>query len=160
MIESRHKRPPLATIICIYMIVTAFIPVQLMWILLWGWFHSILNNLSIPPLMPRTPISLMICALAVAGAIALWLMHRSAFFLLAIRPILSLLLFLIRLPHALAFFHRMSATSRSVAASAIRLSLASIILEWLLNILIVWYVYRITAPQRFYPEPVAPELTT
>jgi hypothetical protein len=153
---NESRRPPLATIICIYLIVTAFIPLTVMWILVWGWFHSIYNY---PPILLHTPMSWLMCILSIAGAVMLWQMRRVAFFLLAIRYTLSLALLIINIPHRIAFLHRMSAISHSVASSIIRLSLTSIVTEWLLNALIVWYVYRITAPQRFSAESADIEAT-
>src|ERR1035438_775816 len=79
MNESHPTRPPLATIICIYLAVTAFIPLEFMWILLWGWLHSFSNYPSILLLLPHTPMPLVICALALVGTIALWQMPRAAF---------------------------------------------------------------------------------
>ena len=152
MNEPRPKRPTLATIICIYLAVTAFIPVSIMWILVWGWFHSIFNY---PPILLQTPISWLLCTLAIAGVIALWQMRRAAFLLLVARFVLSLTILVFNLPHSLAFLHRLSAISRRVGDSANRLIVASTVVEWLLNALIVWYVYRITAPQRLSPESAA-----
>ena len=145
-------RPRLATITCIYLVVTAFIPMPTMWILIWGWFHSVFIYDS----TLRTPFSLVVCALAIAGAITVWQMRRAAFFLLAVRFILSMALLVIIFPRSLDVFHRVSAISRSVANLAMRLGLAGIVTEWLLNALIVWYVYRITAPRRFSPGPTNP----
>jgi hypothetical protein len=156
--ESRPARPLLATVICTYLIVTLFIPLQVMGILLWGWFHSVFNY---PPiLLPRSPMLLMVWTLAVAGTIALWQMRRAAFFLLAARFALSLTILVIDFPRRMAFFHRMSATlPRTVANSAMRASLASTVGEWLLSALIVWYVYRITSPQHISAESAGTELT-
>jgi hypothetical protein len=158
MTEIGPARPPLATIICIYLIVTAFIPLQVMWILIWGWFHSIYNY---PPILLHSPMSWLMWTLAIAGAITLWQMRRVAFFLLAIRYTLSLALLVIDIPPRIAFFHRMSAIlPRSVADSAMRASVASIAAQWLLSAAIIWYVYRITPPQHVSPELADPELTT
>jgi hypothetical protein len=159
MTESHAKRPPLATIICIYLVVTVLIPLQVMGILLWGWFHSVFN---FPPiLLPRSPLLLVIWTLAIAGTVALWLMRRAAFFLLAARFALSLTILVIDLPRRMAFLHRMSVTMpRAVAVSAIRASIASTATEWLVGALIVWYVYRITSPRQFSAESAGSELIT
>ena len=146
MNESRPTRPPLATIICIYLFATAFVPLGFMWILFWGWFHALPNYPSILLLLPHSPIPLVICALALAGTIALWQMRRAAFFLLAVRFAISLAILVIRLPRSMAFFHRMSATTpRAITAPIIRDIFAVIVAQWLLDAAIVWYVYRITS---------------
>ena len=148
MNESHPTRPPLATIICIYLAVTAFIPLEFMWILLWGWLHSFSNYPSILLLLPHTPMPLVICALALVGTIALWQMHRAAFFLLAARFVLSFAIHIGRIPRLMALFHRMSATMpRAVIDSIVMPATVLIIAEWVISILIVWYVYRITWPK-------------
>lgn len=147
MNEPRPARPPLATISCIYLIVTAFIPLPIILILLWSWSNPFFH-FPLVRLLPRTSMPVVICSLAIAGAITLWQMRRAAFFLLAIRLILSIVLQVIHLPRNIAFFHRMSRISRPVADSALRMAFASIAAKWLLSALIVWYVFRITTPQR------------
>ena len=153
MNESRPTRPPLATIICIYLVATAFIPLPVMWIVSWSWFHS----LSYPPnlfLLWLSPIPLVICALALAGTIALWQMRRSAFFLLAARFALSLAILVIHLPRSTALLHRMSATMPRAITDSLetRVIFALIADQWILDAAIVWYVYRITAPQQVSAE--------
>jgi hypothetical protein len=149
--ESRPTRPPLATIICIYVVVTAFIPLPVMGILLWGWSHSVFSFPWIR-LLPHSPMPIVICALALAGTIALWQMRRVAFFLLTIRLILSLGLQAINLQHSVAFFHRMSAILPPSFTVEMRGIYAVEAAQWLLSALIVWYVYRITSPRHTSAE--------
>ena len=161
MNESRPARPPLATNICVYLIVTAVIPFQAIWIVIWGWFHSVFVNPRISLLLPHAPMPLVTCALALAGSITLWQMRRAAFFLLAGHLGFSLASTLLRLPRLIALSHRMSATlPRAVADSAMRMEFASIAAQCLLNAAIVWYVYRITSAHHFSAESAGPELTT
>lgn len=159
MTESRAARPPLATIICIYLLVTAFIPLPARWIYLFGWFHSIFIYHST---LPHTPLPLAIGVLAIAGAIALWQMRRAAFVLLAIRLVLSLLVMVINLPRSLALYHRLSTILGSALADSLeaRGILAVIVAQWLLGALIVWYVYRITLHQHVSTELAGPEPAT
>ena len=120
-------------------------------ILFWGWFHSVF--IYPPILLPHSPMPLVICTLAIAGTIALWLMLRAAFFLLTARFALSLATLVINLPSRMALFHRMSATlPRAVVDSAMRATFASIVVQCLLGALIVWYVYRITSPKNQPPS--------
>ena len=95
----------------------------------------------------------MICALAVAGAIALGQMRRVAFFLLAAHFALSFGIQILRLPRLVAFSHRMSVTLPPAIADPLVMRVTSLIVaEWvistLINILIVWYVYTIAWPKR------------
>jgi hypothetical protein len=146
--ESRPARPPLATIICIYLVVTAFIPLQILWILFWGWFHSV-YIFRLPFLLPHSFMLFAICALTFAGTIALWQVRRAAFFLLAARFALSVTGLAINLPRRVTFYHRMSATLPPVVTDSImRMTFASITAEWVLSAAIVWYVYRVTSPKR------------
>jgi len=151
--ETRQTRPPLATIICIYLIVTAFVPLSLLWIYLFGRFHSLSNgshaSLTFHPVLPHSPLAWVSCSLAIAGAIALWQLRRLAFVLLAIRLGLSLFTQVSTLTDRSSSFMRLTATMpRVVAASTVmRNNYLLIAAQWLISALIVWYVYRLTSPK-------------
>jgi hypothetical protein len=87
-------------------------------------------------------------ALALAAAIALWQMRRSAFYLLAGRVAIALVLFLVSLLHSVPPFSEhiaypvlptplMHALIRTISASFLAF-----------HVCIAWYVYNITSPQR------------
>jgi hypothetical protein len=87
--ESRPVRPSLATIICFYLVLTAFIPLPIIWISLLGRLDSAFIYSSS---LLHTPVSWLTSTLAIAAAISLWQMRPAAFFLLAIRHTLSIAL--------------------------------------------------------------------
>jgi hypothetical protein len=152
-----HPRPPLAAIICIYLTVTAFIPLSFIFIYVWGWFHSVFIYRST---LPHSPLSLAVCLLAVAGAVTLWQMRRAAFFLIVAHFLLSLLIMAVNLPRSLASFHRMSTTMPTAIFRAARmLSMYERIAQLFVSVVIVWYVYQITSRKRLTAETAEPELT-
>jgi hypothetical protein len=157
--NDRPSHPPTATVVCIYLVVTTFVPLPVIWILFWGWSHSVFNFPWLQ-LLPRSPIPIAIWALALAGAIALWQMRRAAFFLLAARLGLSLAILVIRLPRLIALFHRLSTIALHAFANSLETSgiYAAIAVQWPFDALIVWYVYRTTSPTHFHPELADPEL--
>lgn len=150
MTEPRAARPPLATVVCIYEVIVAFVSLPIAWIYLFGFFHSAPLHHSI---LPQTMLQWVSCVLAIAGAIALWQMRRAAFFLLATRFALSLLTLLIRLPREVAFSSRLRASLPPAVTDSIvlRVEYLSIIAQWIIGALILWYVYKITKPEVLHP---------
>jgi hypothetical protein len=155
--EPRPARPLLATLICIFEAFTAIVPLPLALAYLFGYFHSADYY---PSPLPRSAVSWLSSALAIAAAVTLWRMHRSASYLFAARFLLTLALFLQRLPHVLAmqalFQHRLNpayplehnlATTFWILSS---INLATIALD----ALFAFYAYRITSPKPQPPEPI------
>jgi hypothetical protein len=163
--ETRQARPPLATIICTYLIVTALVPLPLIWIYLLGWFNSLSegseSTFIFHPTLPHSPLYWVSCALAIAGAIALWQMRRLAFSLLATRLGLSLITRIITLPRGIALFRITATMPPGIAdSSALRTTYLLIVAQWIISALIVWYVYRITSPKPFVSGSAKYELHT
>jgi hypothetical protein len=154
--EPRRERPLLATAICIYEIFTAFVPLPIAWIFLFALFHSAPLHHSI---LPQSTLTWVNCALAIAGAVALWQMRRSAFFLLATRFGLSLLMSIIRLPRAIANISRLRALLPPAVIDSIVLRVGGllIIAQWVIGALIVWYVYQVTKPEAPTPPIYVPQ---
>jgi hypothetical protein len=146
MNQSPHKRPLLATVICIYEVAVSIIPVPIVLIYLFGILHS---ALSIHSLVPRSIRAWAEMVLALAGATALWHMRRAAFFLLATRFGLSLVLLLIRFPHAIALREGLMAhlTSTVTSSPVVRVMFAAICAQWIISAAIVWYAYKVTSPE-------------
>jgi hypothetical protein len=151
--HEHAERTPLATAICIYEIVIlllGLLPVALQWLNHYILATSHATHPSIPhhatPLL-QTASAWLIRVLAVAGAIMLWRMHRSAFYLLASRFVLSLILFVtvwLQAPHllsSLALPHAQLA--RLMIFGEVIRGIGIFFL--ILNALIAWVVYRITS---------------
>lgn len=154
MNEHRQARPRLATIISIYLIVEALVPLPIIWIYLFGWFHSLdegrQSAIIFASMLHRSPLSWVGCALAIVGGIILWQMRRLAFFILATRLGLSLVSSIIRLPFLIALFRR---TPHGITDSVMWTISLMIGAQWIVNALIVWYAYRITSPKQFHSAP-------
>jgi hypothetical protein len=149
MNESRPKRPPLATVICIYELATAIVPLPIAVFYLFGYLHSGLNLHS---LVPQSAWSWADVILAVAGATALWQMRRAAFFLLATRFGLSLVHFLLRFPRLIALHERLiaSLSVRTTSSPVVKVMFVAICAQWAISAAIVWYTYKVTSPE---PQP-------
>ena len=153
MTESRPVRPLLATILCIYLVVSVLVPVPIALISIWGYFHSVFIY---HPTLPHSAMSWVNCGLGITGAVALWQMRRVAFYLLATRFGLVLLL---RFPLIIAYSRRISTMPPAITHSmTVNMAYAVIVAEWILSALIVWYVYKITSPKVLSPPLSEPEL--
>jgi hypothetical protein len=141
--EVRPARPLLATLICIFEAASVVLVVAAHFLV--NYLRSIHNSLrtgqpltySPPPLtLHASPLHYAAMGLsyiiALAAAIALWQMRRSAFYLLAAGTALSLASFAVGLLRA---------------GMAIHLSQIIGLLTLVLSAAITWYAYRITLPR-------------
>ena len=145
MTQAPRPRPVLATIICIYELIVVVLGLMS------------LGSLAVihlsRPLQPYPPLfslemanSLVGLALALAVAITLWRMRRSAFYILLVRLLLGLsaLIFAFLHPaHAASATHAFHSGSFVVARALT--SLVAFLL-FCLNLAITMYVHDITAP--------------
>jgi hypothetical protein len=165
MTESRPTRPPLATIICIYEVcIAAFAVANPFLVRL-----LIAHNASMarrphpsPVFTLQSELGWLHSALAVAAAVALWQMRRSAFVLFLGRFVLGLFLSLSRLPR----FLQLTAHTRALRPPGSDASAILTLILWIiyaitvallaLNAVFAWYAYRITAPKASSPPLAEP----
>jgi len=143
--EVRPERTPVATFICAFEVAIAA------WVILGRFAVYIIRSVASSPAYHSYPTPLLQTVvrdldvlLAVAAAVTLWQMRRSAFYLLATRFVLSFVWFgwgLLR-GTSLPVAHD---GGRSEIIHVIRLLIALCLL--LLNAAITWYVYRVTKPR-------------
>ena len=163
MNESHPARPPLATIICIY---EAFIVVFGVVTQILSRYH-ISNNAntarhyhSYPVVTLQSALGWLSYALAIAAAVALWQMRRSAFVLFLTRFALGLVLSLSRLPR----FMQLAAHDRALRPPGSSALAILTLTFWIiyaitavfvaLNAFFAWYAYKITSP-KVSPPPLA-----
>jgi hypothetical protein len=152
--QARPERTPIATLICIFEAI----------IVAWTIFGRIAMHVfrgtdsarayHVPLL--QTTIKDLGILLALAAAIALWQMHRSAFYLLAIRFVLSLAWFIGSLLHA-----EVLPTLQDHTWSTIIHLLSPLfgLCFLIVSAAITWYVYNVTKPKAasiFIPEIESP----
>ncbi|MGA7159060.1 MAG: hypothetical protein WBY53_19600 [Acidobacteriaceae bacterium] len=155
MDHLRPKRPPLATLVCIYEV---FIVVFAIAAHYWLIYMTNLANQRYPnhpflhihsPTLLQSTASWLSYILALAAAIALWRMLRAAFVLLASRFLISLIWFIVGLT-------RISATPIHLSASAARLMSPTELrligfgigfIALMLSASIAWYAYDVTKTQ-------------
>jgi hypothetical protein len=154
--EPRPARTVPATLICVYEFVAAIISPPLALIYLLGLLQSA-NHYPSPLL--RSASSWLSSALAIAAAVALWRMHRSASYLFAARFLLTLALFIQRLPHVLAMQARFQSQLNPAYPLEHNLATAFWILSAInlatiaLDAVFAFYAYKITSPK---PQPPTP----
>ena len=152
MTQAHPERPLLATIISIYLVVSVLVPLPIALIYLDEFFHSVFIYHTT---LPGSAMSWVIFGLAMAGAVTLWQMRRAAFYLIATRFGLSLLL---KFKLILAYSRRVSTMPHAITHSMIvNMAYAVIVADWILSALIVWYVYKITSPKASNPPLSEPE---
>jgi len=152
---TRPERPALATVICIY---ETFIVV---WTIASHYVTRPLpptlhNGLTVPHIHLTNPLqpaaSWLTRALALAAAVTLWRLHRSAILFLAGRFCISLVLFLVGFPRVQSLFATMHPHSPSISLSALLWVASAIaIIGIALNAFIAWYAYDITTPEAISP---------
>ena len=160
MTGTRPERPLLATLVCIWEVFIVVLAIVT---------HYTVNHLhnsrppgqSFPPIHPVGPLqtaaSWLTYTLAVAAAVTLWRMHRSAFVFLAGRFCISLVSFIVgalRIPSFLATTHP---HQHVINLSAIVWVVSAIaIVGLVLSASIAWYAYDITSPEALaLPDPDA-----
>lgn len=145
MSEARPERTPIATLICI------FEAAIVAWAIVGRIAMHVLRDAAsarryhaYPTPLLETIVKDLGVLLALAAAIALWQMHRSAFYLLATRFALSLAWFIGSLLHAEAV-----PAFPDPARSAIIHFLASFIglCFLIVSAAITWYAYNVTKPK-------------
>jgi hypothetical protein len=161
---TRPERPVLATVVCIWEVFIVVLAIVT---------HYTVNHLhnsrppgqSLPPVHPVSPLqtaaSWLTYTLAIAAAVTLWRMHRSAYIFLAGRFCISLVSFVVgalRIPSFLATTHP---HQHAINLSAIVWAVGAIaIADLALDASIAWYAYDITTPEAISPpEPEAPAYT-
>jgi hypothetical protein len=143
--EVRPERTPIATFICAFEVAIAA------WAILGRIAVYTIRSVASSPAYHSYPTPLLQTLvrdldvlLAVAAAITLWQMRRSAFYLLATRFVLSFALFAWGLLRgtSLPLAH---VGARSAIIHYVRLSIELCLL--VLSAAITWYVYRVTKPR-------------
>jgi len=143
--DDRRARPRLATVICIYEAASVLLGVASYCILTYS--HSIHPSVAdySAPLLQSVVIWLRY-VLALTAAIALWQMRRAAFYLLAGRVAIALVLFLVSLLPAtplISMQHEYLMSTTEVGGMIHIISATFLIF----HACIAWYVYHITSPQ-------------
>ena len=150
MTDDRRARPPLATVISIYEVATVLSGIVSYCFLTYS--HSINPSLAdyTTPLLQSVVIWLRY-VLALTAAIALWQMRRAAFYLLAGRAAIALVLFLVSLLPSTPPFptHHAYPISKTAVDGVIRVFTAAFLI---LHICIAWYVYNLTSPKALSPQ--------
>jgi hypothetical protein len=154
--DDRRVRPRLATVICIYEGASVLLGVVSYCILTYSHrIHPSVADYSTPLL--QSVVIWLRYVLALAAAIALWQMRRAAFYLLAGRVAIALVLFLVSLlpstPPTPAHSEYMMSTT--VVGGMIHIVSAAFLI---LHACIAWYVYNITSPKALSPH--VPESNT
>ena len=154
------KRPLLATIICFYEVFVVVLVIACYFLQLHLASSITHAAVSHHPMSLLAAVSWLGYLLALAAAITLWKMQRSAFYLLAARFGLSLVSFLIALPHLFAHWPALPPKSDGaiyLTLIAIRCVTGALFVGGLvLSAAIVWYVYGITSPKNFLPTVSEP----
>ena len=149
MTDDRRVRPRLATVICIYEAASVLLGVVSYCMLTYSHrIHPSVADYSTPLL--QSVVIWLRYVLALAGAIALWQMRRAAFFLLAGRVAIALVLFLVSLLPAtplISMQHEYPMSTIEVGGMIHIASAAFLIF----HTCIAWYVYNITSLQS--PRP-------
>ncbi|HEY1742697.1 MAG TPA: hypothetical protein VGG18_05990 [Granulicella sp.] len=150
MTDDRRVRPRLATVICIYEAASVLLGVVSYCILIYS--HRIHPSIAdyYTPLL-QTVVIWLRYVLALAGAVALWQMRRAAFYLLAGRVVIALVLFLVSLLPAtplISMQHEYLMSTTEVGGMIHIVSATFLIF----HACIAWYVYHITSPQSPHPR--------
>ena len=146
MTDDRRARPRLATVICIYEGASVVLGVLSFCLLTFAarGINPSIAYYSTPLL--QSVVMWVRYALALGAAIALWQMRRSAFYLLAGRVAIALILFLVSLLHSTPTIPTPSTNlfTPAIMHGVIR-AISAVFL--LLHAGVAWYVYNITSPQ-------------
>ncbi len=154
MNAHRPARPVLATLICIYEAAVLVLALALR--LRPGQAPQVHAHAAVlPPISPLVvPLSWLGYTLALAAAIALWQMRRSAFFLLMARLAISIAVVLLTMPRLRWLHHRIDplvARAPGFQPDVLGLAILTIVVSWSISIAILCYVGVITSPRR--PPP-------
>lgn len=150
MTDDRRARPPLATVICIYEVATVLLGIVSYCFLTYSQrIHPSVTDYTTPLL--QSVVMWLRYVFALTAAIALWQMRRSAFYLLAGRAAIALVLFLVSLLPSTPPFptHHAYPISKTIVDGVIRIFTAAFLI---LHVCIAWYSYNITSPEALPPQ--------
>ena len=152
MIQNRPARPTIATVICVFEVVAAFLAALA---------HTPRRFLHIPGMSGNAlyHVSLLHLAvialgygLGVAGAYFLWNMDRTSFLFFAARVVFSVTLFTIQLPNILRRWPEPGEFARVELHYFAVLGIS--VFALIVNALIAWYAFEVTKPaEEFYAYP-------
>ena len=153
MTQARRERPLLATLICIYdgIFVMWYFAAKCTVLLV---AHTLLLYDRVHPL--QTALECLMYAITGTAVIALWQMRRAAVLLYGSRIGLWLILLTMRFPVIAANNRRIST---AISHSMVFYIIYSVIVAgWIIRVLIVWYIYKITSPKASLLTNSGPEL--
>jgi hypothetical protein len=149
--ESRPARPALATVICVYEVVLLLALPLIQWGLQrqFAATHPLRQYHAYPAHPLQSAVGWFGTALLIAAVVALWQMRRVAFLLFLAHFGLLLVLRYLRLPLMMKTYRLLyQAASTSGFYWPLIMLFVMIAVEWTINLLILWYVFRITSPKR------------